>query len=225
MGQWLGNMLQVDLKLSTYLSPQRDIQTFNTCTWPLMTKLWPPLGTWIRSNYFQLRESVELHVDFDLVGAIGDFCSIPLQVKRWQACALEVRMFDPAAPQQAHTRRKQVEIEDGIRARLASARWIAIWMQQHDLPANSLLRTTFDVWNEPDFTFEPASLDRLAEAAVAGAVAGGASAQQTARRRSGRAQPSRTWGCGRATAMIKSRAAILVLGGECLGRRAWLSLI
>jgi predicted acylesterase/phospholipase RssA len=164
MGQWLGNMLQVDLKFSPYLSPLRDIETFATCIWPLMTKLWPPLGIWIRSHYFQLRESVEPHVDFDLVGAIGDFCSIPLEVKRWQACALEVRMFDPAAPRQAHMRRKQVEIEDGIRAKLASARWIAIWMQQHDLPANSLLRATFDAWNEPDFAFEPASLDRLAEA-------------------------------------------------------------
>jgi predicted acylesterase/phospholipase RssA len=164
MGQWLGNMMQVDLKLSPYLFPLDDITTFATRTWPLMTKLWPPLGTWIRSNYFQLRESVEPHVDFDLVGAIGDFCSIPLEVKRWQACALEVRMFDQAAPRQAHIRRKQVEIEDGIRAKLASAHWIAIWMQQHELPADSLLRTTFDAWNEPDFTFEPASLDRLSEA-------------------------------------------------------------
>jgi hypothetical protein len=145
-------MMQVDLKLSPYLFPLRDIETFATRTWPLMTTLWPPRGTWIRSNYFQLRESVEPHVHFDLVGAIGDFCSIPLEVKRWQACALEVRMFDPAAPRRAHIRRKQVEIEDGIGAKLASARWIAIWMQQHELPADSLLRTTFDAWNEPDET-------------------------------------------------------------------------
>jgi predicted acylesterase/phospholipase RssA len=164
MGQMLGSMLQVDLKLSPYLSPLSDMNTFTTGTWPLMIKLWPPLGAWIRSDYFRLRESIEPHVDFGLVGAISDFCSIPLEVKRWQACALEVRMFDPAAPRQAHSRRKQVEIEDGIRAKLASARWISIWMQQHELPANSLLRTTFDAWNEPDFAFEPASLDRLAEA-------------------------------------------------------------
>jgi predicted acylesterase/phospholipase RssA len=164
MVQWLGSMLQVDLKFSPYLPPLSEIETFATCTWPLMTKLWPPLGSWIRSHYFQLRESVEPHVDFDLVGAIGDFCSIPLEIQRWQACALEVRMFDPAAPQQAHNRRKLAEIEDGIRAKLLSAGWISLWMQQHDLPANSLLRKTFDAWNEPDFTFEPASLDRLAEA-------------------------------------------------------------
>jgi predicted acylesterase/phospholipase RssA len=164
MVQSLGNMLQVDLKFSPYLFPLREIEQFATCTWPMMTRLWPPLGTWIRPNYFQLRESVEPHVDFDLVAAIGDFCSIPLEIKRWQACALELRMFDPVAPRQAHIRKKQVEIEDGIRARLESARWIAIWMQQHDLPANSLLRTIFDGWTEPDFTFEPTSLDRLAQA-------------------------------------------------------------
>jgi hypothetical protein len=164
MGQWLGSMLQVDLKLSPYLSSMRDILSFATGTWPMMTRFWPPLGGWIRSHYFQLRESVEPHVDFELVGAIGEFCSIPNEVKRWQACTLEVRMFDPAAPRQAQNRRKQVEIEDRIRAKLAAAGRIAIWVQQHDLPAHSLLRTAFDAWKEPDFTFEPASLDRLAEA-------------------------------------------------------------
>lgn len=171
MCQLMGDMLQFDLKLSPYLFPLREIEDFATCTWPLMTKLWPPLGNWIRDHYFQLRESVEPHVDFDLVGAVGDFCSIPLEVKRWQACALEARMFDDAAPRQAEVRRKQLEIEDRIRAKLAAARWIALWVQQHELSPNCLLRTVFDAWREPGFGFEAASLERLSEAVKAASYA------------------------------------------------------
>lgn len=164
MGQRIGSMMEVDLKFSPYLSPLRDFISFATDTWPLMTRFWPPLSNWIRSNYFQLRESIEPHVDFALVGAVGDFCSIPNEIKRWQACALEVRMFDPAPPRQGDNRRRLAEIEERIRAKLGAARWIAIRVQQHDLAADSLLRRAFDAWQEPEFTFETASLASLADA-------------------------------------------------------------
>lgn len=164
VGQWLGRMQQVDLKLSPYLSPLREVIDFATCTWPVMAKSWPALGSWIRAHYFQLRQSVEPHVDFALVAAIGDFCSIPSEIKRWQACALEIRMFDPAAPRQFDSRRKLVEIERRIRAKLGAARWIAGRVEQQKLPADSLLRRAFETWQEPEYTFESASLGRLAEA-------------------------------------------------------------
>jgi hypothetical protein len=67
-----------------------------------MAKLWPPLGNWIRPGYFQLREAVAAHVDFGLVAAIGNFCSIPQEVKRWQAYDLEARMFDAARQRRLH---------------------------------------------------------------------------------------------------------------------------
>ncbi|MDY0964827.1 patatin-like phospholipase family protein [Massilia sp. CFBP9026] len=139
IGQWAGSLSQVDLKLSPYLSPLREIETFATATWPMLTAMWPPLGSWIRGPYFQLRESIAPHVDFDLVGAIGDFCSIPQEIKRWQAIALEARMAD-TPPERERLQARQAAIEHDLRARLASGGWIAAWSKAHELAAGSLLR-------------------------------------------------------------------------------------
>ena len=163
IGQWAGSLAQADLKLSPYLSPLREIETFATATWPMLAALWPPLGGWIRGPYFQLRESIAPHVDFDLVGAIGDLCSIPQEVKRWQAAALEARMADhPARRERLHAR--QVAIEHDIRARLASRDWIAAWSQAHGLDAGTLLRASIDGMRLPALRFESTALAELAQA-------------------------------------------------------------
>lgn len=161
--QWMGSMAQVDLKLSPYLSPLRDIETAATATWPMLASMWPPLGSWIRGHYFQLRESVAPHVDFDLVGALGDFCSIPLEVKRWQACELEARITADA-PARERLRARQDDIAQDIRARLAVAPWIVDWTRSHDIAPDALLRAVFDAWRAPELVFEAAALERLADA-------------------------------------------------------------
>lgn len=163
IGQWAGSLAQVDLKLSPYLSPLREIETFATATWPMLTAMWPPLGGWIRGPYFQLRESIAPHVDFDLVGAIGDFCSIPQEIKRWQAIALEARMAD-TPPERERLLARQAAIEHDLRARLASGGWIAAWSKAHELAPNSLLRTTFDALQLPELRFEPDALGSLSHA-------------------------------------------------------------
>ncbi|MDY0975659.1 patatin-like phospholipase family protein [Massilia sp. CFBP9012] len=163
IGQWAGSLAQVDLKLSPYLSPLREIETFATATWPMLTAMWPPLGGWIRGPYFQLRESIAPHVDFDLIGAIGDFCSIPREIKRWQAIALEARMAD-APPERERLQARQAAIEHDLRARLASGGWIAAWSEAHELAPGTLLRTTFDGLQLPELRFEPDALGSLAHA-------------------------------------------------------------
>ena len=161
--QWMGSVAQVDLKLSPYLSPLRDIETAATATWPMLASMWPPLGSWIRGHYFQLRESVAPHVDFDLVGALGDFCSIPLEVKRWQACELEARITADA-PARERLRARQDDIAQDVRARLAVAPWIVDWTRRHDIAPDALLRAVFDAWRAPELVFEAAALERLADA-------------------------------------------------------------
>lgn len=163
MGQWIGGLTQVDLKFSPYLSPLRDIEYFATATWPLLATLWPALGSWIRGPYFQLRESVAPHIDFDLVGALGDFCSIPQQIKQWQAISLELRMAPPA-PRLARLLERRAALEGELHARLAAARWIADWSQRQALAPDSLLRATFEAWRAPALAFEPGALAQLAEA-------------------------------------------------------------
>lgn len=170
VGQWAGNLVQVDLKFSPYLSPLREIETFTAATWPMLTSLWPALGGWIRGRYFQLRESVAPHVDFALVGALGEFCSIPGEIRRWQACALEARMApDPAERERLQAR--LATIGGTIRTRLASADWIADWADRHALPAGAPLRSVFGAWKTPPWppqsspsSPKPAALERLAGA-------------------------------------------------------------
>lgn len=164
LGQWYGNLLPLDLKLSPYLSPLRDIEAFATRMWPLMTTWWPPLGEWIRGPYFQLREAVAPHVDFTLVTALGDFCSIPLEIKRWQACDLEARIFNSGVPEHERVRRTQQAIEERIRRKLGAGRWIQDAMARADIPDEALLRVAFRGWAEPKLAFDPASLAALSQA-------------------------------------------------------------
>lgn len=163
IGLWAGGLAQVDLKLSPYLSPLREIETFASATWPMLATMWPPLGGWIRATYFQLRESIAPHVDFDLVGAIGDFCSIPLEARRWQALALEARMSGSPA-ERARLLARQAAIEHDIRARLAARAWIVDWAQAQALAPDALLRAIFDDLQLPELQFEPTALAHLAHA-------------------------------------------------------------
>lgn len=164
MTQLTGRMLSIDLKLSPYLPPLIDIERFTTGTWPWMTKMWPPLGGWIREHYFQLRETVAPHVDFGLVGAIGEFCSIPEEVKRWQSCDLEGRMVHASQPAQADIRTKRRAIEEKIRAKMETTRGLVEWIARQDLEPDCVLRAAFDAWKVPRYSFEPAALERLAAA-------------------------------------------------------------
>lgn len=162
MGQWLGTMLPLDLKLSPYLPPLRDIEALTNRVWPLITTCWPALDNWIRGSYFQLRETVAPHVDFDLVAALGEFCSIPIEIKRWKACDLEARLFVPGASQHDRIRRTQQAIEHGIGRKLGAARWIQDWLARSNISDDALLRVAFASWVEPELAFDQASLDALA---------------------------------------------------------------
>jgi predicted acylesterase/phospholipase RssA len=164
MTQWTGRMLSIDLKFSPYLPPLRDVERFTNGTWPWMTKMWPPFDNWIRGHYFQLRETVAPHVDFGLVGAIGDFCSIPLEVKRWQSCELEARIMGAAQPAQADIHRTLQVIEERIRTKIETTRRLVDWIARQDLEPDCLLRAAFDGWKVPQYSFESASLDGLAAA-------------------------------------------------------------
>jgi predicted acylesterase/phospholipase RssA len=160
----LGGMMNYDLKFSPYLSPLREVESMLTRTWPMLARFWPPLAQWARGDYFELRELIKPHVDFELVGALGEFSSVPLEIKRWGACDLEARMFDGSAARQASIGQEQRAIEDRIRSRLGAAGWIASWITRNKLAPDALLRVVFDSWSEPDYRFEQASLEKLSEA-------------------------------------------------------------
>jgi predicted acylesterase/phospholipase RssA len=161
----MAGLLSVDLKFSPYLFPLREIEQACTRTWPMVTGLWPPLEEFARADYFALRELVAPYVDFELVAAIGEFCAVPLEVRRWRASELQARMFGAGAPRQAQISKAKSVTEERIRSGLASARTIANWIDRYDLPQDSLLRAAFDSWVEPArIAFEQPALDTLARA-------------------------------------------------------------
>lgn len=168
MTQWMERILTIDLKFSPYLPPMREIEGFTTRAWPSLAKLWPPLGNWIRPGYFQLRESVAPHVDFGIVGAIGDFCSIPQEVKRWQAYDLEARMFHAGRPAEADIGSgigsKRQAVEEKLRIKLDTTRRLVDWIRRQPLDPDCVLAAAFRAWEEPDVSFENGSLERLAAA-------------------------------------------------------------
>jgi predicted acylesterase/phospholipase RssA len=170
MTQWLGRLSSIDLKFSPYLSPLRDVNGLLTQAWPSMASLWPQLGNWIRPGYFQLRESVAPYVDFGVVGAIGDFCSIPQEVKRWQAYALEDRMLGAAGSPdvQAQVGTKRQAVAERLRLKLDTTQRLVDWIrrppQPQDQNRDCLLHAAFAGWSQPELRFEAAALDQLAAA-------------------------------------------------------------
>jgi predicted acylesterase/phospholipase RssA len=160
----MADLLTVDLKFSPYLFPLNDIEMASTRTWPMMTSLWPPLEEFARPDYFQLRALVAPYVDFELVAAIGRFCSVPLEIRRWRACELQSRMFDGSASRQVQITRVQSAIEARILSGLAAATWIGGWIERHRLAPDVLLRAAFKAWKEPACTFEANALDGVAKA-------------------------------------------------------------
>jgi predicted acylesterase/phospholipase RssA len=162
----LAGMMTVDLKLSPYLFPLRDLEHATTRTWPTIAALWPPLQDFARIDYFELRQLVAPFVDFELVGALGEFCAIPLEVRRWRACALQARLFDPSAPRQARIGKDRAAIEERIRRGLAAADRIVDYIARSDLPPGALLGAAFDGWQEPAFAASSDALDRIARAVL-----------------------------------------------------------
>ncbi|GEM_PF-606832 len=166
VAQWMGSTVDYDLKLSPYLLPLFHIESVVTRIWPLMTAFWPPLEYWMRGSFFQLRETVAPHVDFDLVAALGQFCSIPLDIKRWHTCVMEAKLFAPDTPHQQKILHQRQAIEAGIGHKLGAARWIADYIAHHHLPEDCVLRAAFSGWTEPALAFDPVSLDSLSKAVM-----------------------------------------------------------
>jgi predicted acylesterase/phospholipase RssA len=161
----MAGSLMVDLKFSPYQFPLHQIEHASTQTWPMMAGIWPPLEDFARADYFNLRSLIAPYVDFELVAALGAFCAVPREVRRWRACALQARIFGAGAPRQAQIAKARSVTEERIRSGLSMARWIADWIDRRKLPQTALLRATFGNWAEPgSISFEPAALDAAARA-------------------------------------------------------------
>lgn len=171
--QWIGeeiwneavvrwaNSLPYDLKFSPYLQPLHEVEALTTKIWPSFAGWMGGLNRWIREDYFQLAQLIRPHVDFHIVGALGDFCSIPLEIKRWCAADLEAKMYAAGSPRQQQLGEMQRRIEQRIEQKLAMGGMLQQAMTADDVPTNAVLRKAFASWKAPACAFDAGSRETL----------------------------------------------------------------
>lgn len=122
-----------------------------TSLWPAMAACaetfdWPPINLWGRGNYFQLDQLIKPHLDYDLIGALGAFCSIPHHISRWSANQAAIPVYGQPAPgTAAHAALKQ-RLETLIRDGLAEYDHIERLMERNRYAADAPLRGMLKDW-------------------------------------------------------------------------------
>lgn len=127
---------------------------FSPYQWPtnaslsMLTRVWPMWSAWMapfswapfkgmRGDFFQLDELIKPHVDFQLIAALGAYCSIPSDIARWHTARLQATMYGDQGP--GLTRMAQLETK--IRASLHMQDTIWQLMDANAFPDNAPLRT------------------------------------------------------------------------------------
>ncbi|WP_296949554.1 hypothetical protein [uncultured Massilia sp.] len=154
----------LDIKTSPYAFPMAWMELLNTSAWPLLANALGRDNPWMRPAFFDLPGLLRPGVDWQLVGLLGEFASIPLEVRRWMRSDLQAALYPPEAPcRQGHVDARAA-IEGRIAARLDAAAALAARMDQIGLDDDALLRAAFARWRAPALRFEHAALAGLARA-------------------------------------------------------------
>lgn len=129
-----------DIKSSPYGLPMAAMETFSGAMWPLLAGALGPDNPWMRPAFFDLPELLRPGVDWPLIGALGEFASIPLEVQRWIRSDLEAAIFPPEAACRQRYQADRAAIEARIAAKVDCAGTIAARMDALRLPDDALLR-------------------------------------------------------------------------------------
>lgn len=146
----VADAMPYDLKLSPYLSPLRETEYLAGVLWPLAVDVFGHrLEHWVRSSYFSLAEMIRPHVDFELVEALGDFLSIPLDVQRWRAVDLEARVYDNGAPRGHELAETRHQIEQRIARKFGRLGAVQERLQADAVRPDALLPSVLRSWSPP----------------------------------------------------------------------------
>jgi predicted acylesterase/phospholipase RssA len=160
------NALPVDLKCSPYLWPLRNMEDFASGEWPRIAQALGRFNQWMREDYFRLGDLIDPLVDFELIGALGEFASIPLEIQRWDTVDLELRLSDPNTPRGAELAGQRRQLQEQIVRKLGVTARLQAMTNSPRVGSRSLLRTAMARWREPAYAFELDSLKRLAAAVL-----------------------------------------------------------
>lgn len=114
---------------------------FLTSVWPSMAAAFGNPPPAIRGDFFQLGELIGEGIDFPLVAALGDVCSIPADIARWIELDYQASICKQAqAPASATLARR---LEGNIRTAITSARCMGDRMDAARFDADAPLHQAF----------------------------------------------------------------------------------
>ena len=112
--------ISCDIKFSPYDWPLREEEEIATRWWPVAARMMGDGNLWMRGDFFQLSELVRPHVDFDLVQALGDFCSIPFEIKQWLSADFQAGLLAGNEACREHFDRIKSHLQNNIGNGLAA---------------------------------------------------------------------------------------------------------
>jgi predicted acylesterase/phospholipase RssA len=160
----LAGMWGWDVKASPYTYPLKGFELFNGTAWPLAARTLGQDNPWMRPDYFSLPELLQPCVDWDLIAALGELASLPLEVQRWVRSDLEAAMYPADAPCQERYRVEREAIEARIEHKFMAADTLRGRIDTHGLGDDTLLRAAVNRWQPPPLRFEREALAALATA-------------------------------------------------------------
>jgi predicted acylesterase/phospholipase RssA len=160
----LAGMWGWDVKASPYTYPLKGFELFNGTAWPLMARTLGQDNPWMRPDYFSLPELLQPCVDWDLVAALGELASLPLEVQRWVRSDLESAMFPQDAPCQERYRAEREAVQARIEHKLKAADTLRARIDAHGLGDDTLLGAALGRWQPPVLRFEREALAALSAA-------------------------------------------------------------
>jgi predicted acylesterase/phospholipase RssA len=155
-----------DIKFSPYEWPLREDEDIVTRLWPAAAMMMGGDKLWMRGNFFQLGELVRPHIDFELVEALGDFCSIPHHIKQWLTADFQAGMLNGAAGRIQQFEQIKQHLQQRIVNGLAAPAKIVTRMDAAQLPTDAPLQQALSQWTEKTWTFESGSLLDLSNAVL-----------------------------------------------------------
>ena len=137
--------LPFEIQFSPYVTPLSQILWAETKLLPAIAQLAGTENYWMRGDYYQLRELISRDLDFKVIEAVGNFCSIPADIKKWLEYDLTQKL--PAGSAEAAS--KMRSLEDRIRHHMTMPTLI-----KERLPESSPLRSILKTWKQEEVSFD-----------------------------------------------------------------------
>lgn len=158
--------LPCEILFSPYQWPMLIGQTMLTKMWPALASSMEPYGwfsykSWARGDFFQLDELIKRHVDFELVSAVGNFCSIPSDIERWRVANLQSIVYGELEADPAPNRKRKLALQEKIKNNLDMPQKIEMLMDKNHFSDAAPLRASLRDWSVPKLDFTEQSLKDL----------------------------------------------------------------